>query len=228
MDSIRLLIFDLDGTLIDSSGDIIVSVQMLLQEMGLPILDGEQILSFVGRGPAHLLEQVLVACQAKDEVSFEPFMARFLYLYEQNTLKYTSLYPGVREGLEQLAQSSWEMAICTNKPEKIARQVLGGLGLDAFFLALLGGDSLPLCKPDPAPLRLLMELVEATPTQTLMIGDSTYDIIAGQMAGTWTCGVSYGFHSRDALLAKRPDAVIDDFPSLFTLFGEGQRLLFSF
>ncbi|MCK6511202.1 phosphoglycolate phosphatase [Myxococcota bacterium] len=219
MRPIQLIIFDLDGTLIDSSHDIVAAMQQLLRELYLPALGSAQIMSFVGQGVDWLVRQCLAACGVAGENALRSAVERYRQLYSQDALRYTHLYVGVRETLERLRLGGFDMAVCTNKPESIARKVLDGLGLSGYFLALLGGDSLEKRKPDPAPLRLLMELLDVEAAQTLMVGDSAYDIAAGHAAGTWTCAVTYGFHDIASEGPPQPNVVISQFSDLLSVLG---------
>lgn len=219
MRTIQLIIFDLDGTLIDSSHDIVAAMQQLLRELYLPSLEPAKIMSFVGQGVEWLVRQCLAACGVEGESALRAAVERYRQLYSQDALRYTYLYPGVRETLERLRLGGFDLAVCTNKPEGIARKVLDGLGLSVFFLALLGGDSLPKRKPDPAPLQLLMELLDVEPARTLMVGDSAYDIDAGRGAGAWTCAVTYGFHDVENDASLQPDVVISSFSQLLSVLG---------
>ncbi|MEM1009218.1 MAG: phosphoglycolate phosphatase [Myxococcota bacterium] len=213
---IRCLIFDLDGTLIDSSDDIYYAVNRVLQERLLPPLPKSQILSFIGKGVHWLVQQVLSACHV-DEVDLQIFKKRLMEIYSANSASKTVVYPGVHRNLKQLAQTPLKMAICTNKPEELARSILEELGIHHYFIGLLGGESLSKRKPSPEPLQFLMELFEVRPEQTLMIGDSVYDIIAGKAAQCWTCAAAYGFQSSEKLRQETPDLWIEEFSELWTL-----------
>ncbi|MCB9641063.1 MAG: phosphoglycolate phosphatase [Myxococcales bacterium] len=222
MRPIQLVIFDLDGTLIDSSDDIVAAMRQLLGEMHLSQLSSEQIMSFVGQGVDWLVRRCLEACGMYGEESVLAAVQRYRALYKSGALKYTHLYTGVRETLERLRLGPWELAVCTNKPENIARKVLSGLGISQYFLALLGGDSLSQRKPDAAPLRLLMELLDVEPAETLMVGDSEYDMAAGQAAGVWTCAAAYGFHGIETLEPYQPHAWLTEFPQILSVLGVGE------
>ena len=140
-----------------------------------------------------------------------PF-SQVLEEYENRLLDSTRLYPGVKEGLDRLYWA--EFAIVTNKPEKLSRKLLEALGLGHRFRTILGGDSIPLRKPDPAPLREAMRRCGATAQETVMVGDSPGDIKAGRAAGVITCGIAGGFRGREALEAAGCDLVITSIAEL--------------
>ncbi len=204
---IRLLIFDLDGTLIDSGLDLALSVNAALQHLGRPALDHDTIFSYVGRGAPDLIDQATGGDASEEEI--ERGLHFFLRYYWDHKLDNTRLYPGVREALGQLAEASGQssrsmssrsmtsrtMAVLTNKPENVSRDIIAGLELDHLFSYIFGGNSFSTKKPDPIGIHHLLSRTGLSVGEAMIVGDSDVDIQAGSGAGIWTCGVSYGFGS---------------------------------
>lgn len=211
-----LYIFDLDGTLIDSFADIAFAVNQTLTQMSLPTLTHHQIKAHVGLGARWLLRQCLQEVGATSESALQHARTLFLPIYTEHLASETKIYPGVRETLDTLQNQGKTLTVCTNKPIALTHPLLRTLELDSFFVEVLGGDSLPTKKPDPAPLLLLMEKCQMTPSETWMIGDSRFDIEAGRAADVHTCGVTYGHHSLSEMQALRPNTMIHTFGELLT------------
>lgn len=193
---LRVLVFDLDGTLVDSHADLAASVNVALAQINRPPLSAAQVARFVGNGVPALLSRALAASGgAGTAAELDTATAAMLRHYERHCLDATRLYPGVAELLPALG-ARFQLALLTNKPEKPAREILAGLGVAGCFHAVYGGDSLAAKKPDPVGLRTILG-PEPAPRTALMIGDSMVDIQTGRAAGAWTCAVSYGFTPRD-------------------------------
>ena len=200
---VRLLVFDLDGTLINSCGDIIDSANATLRELGRPALPGEVIASYVGNGAPVLVERVLArsnghapddpaaAAALRSGEEYRRALAEFLRIYDRNKLARTRLYPGVESTLRRF-HSHYRLAVLTNKPERMSREILCGLGIAELFARIYGGDSFPTKKPDPEGLLRICAELEIRPDAALMVGDSAVDIRAGENAGCHTCALSYG------------------------------------
>ncbi len=201
-----LIVFDLDGTLIDSAKDLAISMNATRKHLGMEPLDPELIYSFVGNGAAVLVKRAL-GPEASDEVNGQA-LAFFLKYYRAHALEHTHLYPGVRELVEELAGEGHTQAVLTNKPVKISRDIVAALGLSPYFSQTYGGDSFAAKKPDPIGLNTLMQEIRMEPAETMMVGDSGVDIQTARNAGVTACGVSWGFQPR-AFETDKPDLLID-------------------
>ncbi|WP_340119025.1 phosphoglycolate phosphatase [Pelagibius sp. 7325] len=172
----RAIVFDLDGTLVDSVPDIHAAVAAFLAERGHPPLDLATVTGFVGNGVPVLLERVLRAVgEAADPASVQAALPRFNAIYGAAPAALSRLYPGVATALATLCEAGFSLGVCTNKPEEPARRMLKDLGIAGFFAALTGGDSLPLRKPDPAPLRHTAALLGVELAAVTYVGDSEVD-----------------------------------------------------
>ncbi|MGA3326456.1 MAG: HAD family hydrolase [Terriglobia bacterium] len=214
---VRLLVFDLDGTLVDSKQDLALSVNAMRMEMGLAPLPLDLIASYVGHGVTLLVRRSLGTHATGENV--EKGLAFFLAYYRDHMLDHTAPYPGVAEALEKLA--GHKMAVLTNKPVNFSREMLARLRFAPYFAYIYGGNSFPQKKPDPIGLHKLMEDLQISARETLMVGDSDTDVLTGRNAGVWTCGVTYGFGAH-TLQQVSPDLVIDDMRELPPLL-DGNR-----
>jgi len=206
---IQLVVFDLDGTLADTKSDLALSVNAMREYMGLAPLPLEAVTSYVGHGVTVLVKHALGDKATEDEV--EKGLTFFLDHYAHHLLDNTTVYPGVREALEELTNR--KLAILTNKPTRFSREIIAGLGLAPYFFAIYGGDSFPLKKPHPMGIETLMSSVSIPAEKTLMVGDSETDVLTGRNAGVWTCGVTYGFRPQ-ALEEAGPDLLLQDLRDL--------------
>jgi phosphoglycolate phosphatase len=206
---IRLLIFDLDGTLIDSKTDLVLSVNAMREQMGLPRLDTGAVLSYVGRGVTTLIRRALGEGASDDEVARAS--ALFLDYYGCHLLDNTVPYPCVRQALDELRGR--KMAVLTNKRIDFSREILEGLELAHYFSWIYGDTSFPEKKPNPVGVLKLMSDTGTPAHQTLIVGDSETDVLTGRNAGIWTCGVTYGFGAH-TLEAVPPDLILDDLRDL--------------
>jgi phosphoglycolate phosphatase len=210
---LKLLVFDLDGTLADTRTDLAVSVNHALGKVGRPPLPLESVVAFVGDGARNLLTRSLDAAAAAQAVPVRPgeidaALEAFLEHYRVHCLGETAAYPGVESSLEKL--SGFRKAVLTNKPVAPARTILSGLKLAAHFNQVLGGDNPYGQKPDPAALRHIMQAEGARSEETVLIGDGVQDLRAARAAGTRFLGFLGGMGSPAALRAERPEAVFDD------------------
>jgi phosphoglycolate phosphatase len=216
---VRLLVFDLDGTLVDSKQDLALSVNAMRTEMRLPPLPLDLIASYVGHGVTLLVRRSLGTYATGENV--EKGLAFFLAYYHDHMLDHTAPYPGVAESLAKLV--GHKMAVLTNKPVNFSREMLTRLGLASYFAYIYGGNSFLQKKPDPVGLRKLMEDLQISAGETLMVGDSDTDVLTGRNAGAWTCGVTYGFGAH-TLQRVSPDLVIDDMRELPPLLNSHGRV----
>ena len=215
---LRLFVFDLDGTLVDSKQDLALSVNAMRQELNLAPLPLDQIASYVGHG-VNLLVRRALGTYATDE-NIEKGLAFFLQYYRHHMLDNTAPYPGVAEALEALR--THKLAVLTNKPVNFSREMLVRLGFAPYFAFVYGGNSFAQKKPDPMGLHKLMEDLNVPAGQTLMVGDSDTDVLTGRNAGVWTCGVSYGFGAH-TLQQIVPDLIIDDLRELPALVNDRRK-----
>jgi phosphoglycolate phosphatase len=220
--NVRLVVFDLDGTLIDSLADLAEALNAALAELAphAPALPLSQVQSFIGDGARLLVTRSLKA--AGLSVAVDDALAVFVRAYRQRMLDSTKLYDGVREALDALRDR--HLAVLTNKPGDMSRAILSGLGVAERFFRILGGGDVVQHKPDPTGLLEIMRACEATPDQTVVVGDSAVDVRTGRAAGAHTVGVSYGF-APESLAAEPPDALIDDLRELPPLCGAAPRPL---
>jgi len=201
--AIRLVVFDLDGTLVDSKLDLAHSVNAVRKDMGLEPLPLDLIASYVGQGVTVLIERALGELATEENV--KKGLAFFLSYYREHMLDNTRPYPGVREALENLRGRT--LAVLTNKPVRFSREMLERLALAPHFVAIYGGNSFPRKKPDPFGLRKIMGDLKVSPPETLIVGDSDTDVLTGRNAGVWTCGVTYGFGAH-SLESAPPDLLL--------------------
>jgi len=216
----KFLVFDLDGTLIDSSQDITASINVALISGGFPARTRDEIMSFVGGGVVSLIQSALG--NAHTDETFKKVLSRFRAHYQEHLLDQTVLYPSVKELLE--AWPNTKKAVLTNKPQYFSMKILEGLGIAKYFNRVIGGDSDFPRKPNPSGLIHLMETLRCQPSETLMIGDSVVDIITGQQAETKTCFVTYGYgvNGNDPkTVGLDADFVIDQFDALEEIVGVG-------
>lgn len=209
---VRLLIFDLDGTLVDSETDLALSVNAVRAQMGFGPLPRATVASYVGQGVTVLMQRAL-GDQATTE-NLKKAVELFLAYYRLHMLDNTVPYPGVREALDAL--SDWKMAVLTNKPERFSRDLLAGLRMAGYFAFIYGGNSFAQKKPDPIGVVKLMDDMGFAKEQTLIVGDSDTDVMTARNAGVKVCGVSYGLGSR-TLADTPPDALLGDLRDLVPL-----------
>lgn len=186
-----LLIFDLDGTLIDSSEDLAISMNATREHFGMAPLDPQVIYSYVGWGAAVLVRRALGENAPEDTV--QNALAFFLSFYRKHALEHTKLYPGIRQAVAELSAEGHKLAVLTNKPVRISRDIIASLDLLQHFAQIYGGDSFSNKKPDPVGITALMNELEAAQAATLMIGDSSVDVRTARNAGVRSCGVAWGF-----------------------------------
>jgi phosphoglycolate phosphatase len=220
------LVFDLDGTLVDSRWDLAAAIDHVLQVLGVPLLPFETIYGFIGEGARRLVQRSLGPAH---EHRLEEALDLFLAYYGQHLLDHTRPYPGVAETVAALHARGVILSVLSNKPEALSRAILAGcaprpfggsapgvapdevcatrneisppdtLSLLPYFTAVIGGDSLPARKPDPSGLRCLSELTGIATERTLLVGDSRIDIETARAAGVAFCGVTWGIRPHEVL-----------------------------
>lgn len=212
-----LLIFDLDGTLIDSSEDLAISVNAMLRHFGRRELDRETIQSYVGNGAPALVRRAL-GTDATEAILAEG-LAFFLKFYRGHALEHTRLYPGIREAVEKLSRTH-SLAVLTNKPERISTDIIAFLGLSRQFPRVVGGDRFPSKKPDPVGIKALMQESNAKAEETVMIGDTDIDVQTARNAGVRSCGVAWGFRP-ESFANVPPDLLVHTPEELAQRIGVG-------
>jgi 2-phosphoglycolate phosphatase len=211
---IRLVIFDLDGTLIDSAKDIAESVNTLRKRMGQPPLTQKRVIAGIGQGVRHLLKKTV---PPRILASHPTAAADFRKIYLDRSTRFTKLFPGGRLLLKGLHKRGIRLAVASNKPSILSGKILRNLGIRRYFSAVLCGDSVKNPKPHPESINTIMKRFRIPPRETLMVGDSRFDMEAGQRAGTLLAATTFGFGSRKELKRFRPDFWLNHLERLLKL-----------
>ncbi|WP_199873386.1 phosphoglycolate phosphatase [Ideonella sp. A 288] len=190
---LQAAIVDLDGTMVDTVGDFEVALNAMLADLGRPPIGRDFIERTVGKGSEHLIRSTLAQVDA-DASLYEPAWLRYQFHYQAINGRYSTVFPGVPEGLQALVAAGLKLACLTNKPTAFARPLLVAKGLDRYFACVFGGDAFERKKPDPLPLLRTCEALGSLPARTLMIGDSRNDAQAAHAAGCPVVLVSYGYN----------------------------------
>lgn len=210
-----ILVFDLDGTLADTARDLIGTLNILLAEAGLPAVAPDDARHLVGAGARALIERGFALRGGPGEPpAIEPLVARFLTHYEAHIADETCLFPGVEAALDRFRAAGFRLAICTNKPEPLARLLLDRLGVADRFSAICGRGSFPVHKPDPEMLWRTIAVAAGDPGRAIMVGDSRTDIETARNAGIPVVAVDFGY-TDTPVHALGPDRVISRFDELW-------------
>ena len=218
MPNFDLVVFDLDGTLIDSKLDLAHAVNATRVHMGLGPLDHEVISSYVGNGAPVLIRRVMGPNASDADV--ERALAFFLAYYREHPLDHTRLYPTVAEALAQLGDGGVKMAVLTNKPVRISQYIVDGLGVGRYFFRVYGGNSFEQKKPHPMGMQVLLEEAQVAAERAVMVGDSSVDIQTARNAGTKAVGCTWGFQP-ETLLTHPPDWTIETMDEIVSIVRNG-------
>jgi phosphoglycolate phosphatase len=213
----RAVMLDLDGTLVDTLGDFVAALDLVLDELQLPRIAAPQVAGMIGKGGEFLVRSALLRVRNGSEPSCEELaaaLARFWFHYGALNGRYARVYPGVKEGLLLFQQRGLKLACVTNKPTAESRALLDACGLASFFQEVTGGDRFARLKPDPLPLLNTCAEMGCAPAQTLMIGDSVNDARAARAAGCPVALVTYGYNHGEPVSSVDADAHVDSIADL--------------
>ena len=219
----EVILFDLDGTLIDSAPDLADAVNATMERLGRKTYDESTVRGWVGNGATVLVKRALSGSREIDEELLDDVvqetLAIFMEAYRERLCERTVLYPGVSGTLEALRDLGCRMAVVTNKPSPFVEPILEKLGISSLFDLILGGEDLPRKKPDPLPLLTACGRMGTSVESAVMVGDSSNDILAAKRAGMQSIGVTYGYNYGEEITVCEPDAVVDRFDALPHLLG---------
>ena len=225
-DDKEVILFDLDGTLVDSAPDLALAVNHMLESLGRETFSSDTIRSWVGNGAQTLVKRGLSGSsdinEDIDPLLFSKALDIFLDFYAQNLCVSTVTYPNVSATLKSLKSKDYRLVLVTNKPYNFIQPLLNGLDLNSLFELCLGGDSLERRKPDPLPLLHVCESLDICVSKCVMVGDSKNDIVAANAAKMQSIGVSYGYNYGEDISIYEPDSVVHDFDEIMGLLGEGR------
>ncbi|MDH3635659.1 MAG: phosphoglycolate phosphatase [Gammaproteobacteria bacterium] len=219
-DQVRLVLFDLDGTLVDSVGDLAWCANEMLLSLDLPKQDPETARNWVGNGVERFVKRVLTNdMQAEpDEALFKAGLEIFNKLYAKHASDHSEVYPGVFESLERLSKLDLHLACVTNKPEPFTSNLIEALGLNVYFELVVAGDTTPRKKPDPMPLHYAADYFDLDYGACLMVGDSSNDVLAARSAGFGIVCVPYGYNHGHDIAESNPDLVVGNLVELSEMF----------
>ena len=218
----KMILIDVDGTLVDSVPDLAFCVNAMMRELGMQEHSEAKIREWVGNGVERLTRRALIGQLdgEPDEDLFRKAYPIFLDLYAENTSKRSTLYPGIREGLDKLRAAGYVLGSVTNKAAQFTVPLLKDLGVYDDFSVVVAGDTLEKKKPDPAPLLYAAERMGVQPEECLMVGDSISDVSAARAAGFQIVCMPYGYNHGNDIRQANPDAVIDSLAYLDTLLSD--------
>lgn len=217
----ELIIFDFDGTLINSVPDLTLAINTMLSHYQLPEVPVEEVAPFIGNGARTLVKRALKHSMKDAEMTdkfFEEAFAFYLKSYGEVPCKDTYLYPGVVETLKYLDEKAYKMVICTNKPFTFIEPILNHLNIKQFFKIWIGEDSLAETKPNAVPLLYLANEMNISINRCIMVGDSKNDILAAQNAEMDSIGLTYGYNYNEHIADYNPTIVVDNFAQLQNIF----------
>lgn len=200
------IIFDFDGVLVDTGKDIANAANFALRKLGLETLPNDIVISFIGGGAERLIKKCLELRNASG--LFEPAIQLFRDYYSRYPTDKTQLYPGVEELLVGCISRGIRMGIATNKDGSVTQKILENFGIAPFFEIVVDPSMVRQRKPDPEAIEMILRHFSLSPNKALMVGDKQEDILAGKSAGTYTCGVTYGFGTLEEVLSAEPDFII--------------------
>jgi phosphoglycolate phosphatase len=215
----RMILIDVDGTLVDSVPDLAYCVDELMKALGRPVHGEAKVRNWVGNGVERLVRRALIGQLDGEppDADYARAYPIFLELYADNTSKRSRLYPGIREGIDWLKSQGYLLGCVTNKAAQFTLPLLQDLGVRDDFAIVVSGDTLPVKKPDPAPLLHAAQHFGVTPAESLMVGDSVSDVKAARAAGFQIVCMSYGYNHGVDIRTANPDAVIDSLVELSAL-----------
>ena len=219
----EMVLIDLDGTLVDTAPDLAHCVDLTMAELELPPRGLQAVRGWIGNGVPVLVHRALTNSQdgQADPLLYEQALTIFMRHYEEHVCVYSRPFPGVVEGLHALREQDFKLGCVTNKPARFTEPLLDKLSFTQFFAVIVSGDTLEKKKPDPAPLLYAAAKLDATPADSLMVGDSIHDVEAGRAAGFQVACVNYGYNHGLDIRDAGPDAVIDSLSQLPDLFDAG-------
>jgi phosphoglycolate phosphatase len=201
-------IVDLDGTMVDTVGDFVVALDLMLAEFALPAVDRTFVLHTIGKGSENLIRQTLHSVGG-DAALYERAFERYQHHYGRINGDHSAVFPGVLEGLQRLQSAGLRLGCVSNKPTVYVRELLRIKELDGFFVCAFGGDAFERKKPDPMPLVKSCEALGTAPARTVMIGDSSNDVVAARGAGCPVVLVNYGYNHGEPVEAAGADRILD-------------------
>ena len=218
---VKMVLIDVDGTLVDSVPDLAYCVDQMMQQLHMPVRGEASVRNWVGNGVERLVRRALTNSLdgEPDDELFDRAYPIFLDLYADNTSKRSILYPGVKEGIAFLKSAGYKLGCVTNKAARFTEPLLKDLGIFDEFRIVISGDTLPQKKPDPSPLLHAAEFFGLKPEDALMLGDSVSDVKAARAAGFQIICMTYGYNHGEDIRTANPDAVIDSMAELPELLG---------
>ena len=211
LDQREIILFDLDGTLVDSAFDLYRAMNLSLERLQLPLVTEQQVRVWIGKGTSLFCESTVRYLKGDvDPILHQQLLDMFLEIYNADPCVDTKLFSGVLEFLDWGAQNNKKLICVTNKPEQPARKILEVLGVDHYFIDVIGGDRFEVRKPDPKPLLYCVEHYQSSVDRTLLIGDSSNDVEAARRANVDCVVVSYGYNHGEDIQLCQPQQVIDD------------------